>query len=111
MVNDSKQAILKVVSTCLASLKDLQLQEEGQPTPQQDIGALMKMITMDIFGQAALSHDLASCSELLEPSPIGPAFDFMGEELSRRLFNNFRYRVNSIRSQQRSISARNGNEK
>ena len=43
----------------------------------------MKMITIYIFGQAALSRDLGCCQNL-KPSPIAEAFDYMGEVLSRR---------------------------
>lgn len=86
MVNDAKPAILKVVSTFLASLKNIE--QKGQSIPQQDIGALMKMITIDIFGQTALSHDLGCCMKL-EPSNIATAFDYMGLELSKRMMRPF----------------------
>lgn len=82
-LNEAQPEILKVMSVLLASLK-----EHGKPQEaiQRDIGALMKMITIDIFGQTALSRDLGCCSKL-QPSSLAVAFDYLGEELSRRLFN------------------------
>ena len=82
-VSEAQAGILKVMSTFLVSLKTLDEKE----TVQRDISVLMKMITMDIFGQTSLSRDLGCCSKLL-PSPLAIAFDFMGEELSRRLYSS-----------------------
>ena len=82
-VSEAQAEILKVMSTFLASLKTL---DEKLPI-QRDIGALMKMITIDVFGQTALSRDLGCCSKLL-PSPLAIAFDYMSEELSRRLYSS-----------------------
>ena len=81
-LSETQPGILKVMSTLIASLKGL----DGQKPIQRDVGALMKMITIDIFGQTALSRDLGCCNKL-QPSPIAIAFDYMGEELSRRLFS------------------------
>ena len=82
-VSEAQAEILKVMSVVLTSLK-----EQGGPQKsfQRDIGALMKMITIDIFGRTALSRDLGCCSKL-QPSSLAVAFDYLGEELSRRLFN------------------------
>ncbi len=51
-----------------------------------DIEPVMKMITMDIFGQTALSCELGCCSSLTL-SPLAGAFDFLGNELIRRARN------------------------
>ena len=82
-LSEAQPEILKVMSVVLASLKE---QKETQKSFQRDIGALMKMITIDIFGQTALSRDLGCCSNL-QPSSLAVAFDYLGEELSRRMFN------------------------
>ena len=82
-VSEAQAGILKVTSTFLASLKTL---DEKKPI-KRDIAVLMKMITMDVFGETSLSRDLGCCSKLL-PSPLAIAFDYMSEELSRRLFSS-----------------------
>ncbi|KAI2495202.1 cytochrome p450 [Fragilaria crotonensis] len=82
-LNEAQPEILKVMSVLLASLKE---HGNSHEPIQRDIGALMKMITIDIFGQTALSRDLGCCSKL-QPSSLAIAFDYLGEELSRRLFN------------------------
>ena len=81
-VKEAQQGMQKVISTLLTSLKECGV---DQPV-QRDIGALMKMITIDIFGQAALSRDLGCCNKL-QPSPMAVAFDYLGKELSRRLLS------------------------
>ena len=81
-LNETQPRILKAMSTLITSLQQL----GGDQPVERDIGALMKMITIDIFGQTALSRDLGCCQNL-KPSPIAVAFDYMGEELSRRLFS------------------------
>ncbi|KAI2490421.1 cytochrome p450 [Fragilaria crotonensis] len=81
-LNEAQPEILKVMSVLIASLKERGNRNEGI---QRDIGALMKMITMDVFGQTALSRDLDCCSKL-QPSSLAVAFDYLGEELSRRMF-------------------------
>lgn len=45
---------------------------------------LMKMATIDVFGLAALNVDF-QCSTTLEMSPVASAFDFLGQEYTRRL--------------------------
>lgn len=86
-LHEAQPGILKVMSALLASLQDLGNRHEEDKPIQRDIGALMKMITIDIFGQTALSRDLGCC-RTLQPSPIAVAFDFMGDEMSRRMFHS-----------------------
>jgi len=70
------------MKTCLSSLQN----RKSDSHQLIDIGALMKMITMDIFGQTAFHLDFACCRQL-KPSPLAIAFDFMGEEMTRRMFH------------------------
>lgn len=84
VVQDARPAILKVMSTFLSSLKALP--DISKLQQHQNLASLMKMITIDIFGQAALSRDLGCCSKL-EPSKIATAFDYMGSEMFRRIVN------------------------
>lgn len=85
MVDDARLAILKVTSNIISSLKAIDCNNKSF-IPSQDIGALMKMITMDVFGQTALSQNLGCCSKLVL-SPMATAFDFMNQEMTKRLFN------------------------
>lgn len=75
---NSRAAMVDVAQSLVESLKK-------QPQPvEMDIDPLMKMVTMDIFGRTALSCDFGCC-ESLEPSPFAVAFDFLGNDLMRRL--------------------------
>jgi cytochrome P450 len=49
-----------------------------------EIGRLMKLLTMDIFGQTALSKDFGCC-EKLELSPVAAAFEFLTSDMMRRV--------------------------
>jgi cytochrome P450 len=81
-IQESKVGIHKVMKTLLQSLK-----QNEKPLPIEiDIGSLMKMITLDIFGQTALNMDIGCCLRL-KPSPLAVAFDYMGEEMTRRMFH------------------------
>jgi cytochrome P450 len=82
-VDDARSGIRTVMKTCLSSLSNHQSDNHHQPI---DIGAFMKMITMDIFGQTAFHLDFACCRQL-KPSPLAIAFDYMGEEMTRRMFH------------------------
>jgi cytochrome P450 len=49
-----------------------------------DIQEVLKMLTLDIFGQAAL-HDDFGCCEKLEPSKIANTLQFLSTEVMRRM--------------------------
>lgn len=84
-VAEAQAGILMVVSTLLTSLKSRHKDDEN--IVQYDIIGLMKMITIDVFGKTVLSTDLGCC-RTLQPSGLALAFDYMGTELSRRMFQS-----------------------
>jgi cytochrome P450 len=56
-----------------------------------DIEPLMKMVTLDIFGKTALGVDLKSCtSDDLLASPMANAFDYLTEQMMKRLRSPFK---------------------
>jgi cytochrome P450 len=71
----------------------------GARALEADVLPLMKMATLDVFGRTAFSHDFgccaalhrengaAGCAELPSP-PVAAAFDFLTDELSRRLYGD-----------------------
>ena len=78
---NSRAAMVNVTQTLVESL----LRQQQQPLTM-DIVPVMKMITIDIFGRTALSHNFASCDNL-ELSPMAKAFDYLGQDMMRRLRN------------------------
>ena len=50
----------------------------------EDVGQIMRMLTLDIFGQSAL-HTNFGCCESLEPSRVAHAFEFMASDMVRRI--------------------------
>jgi cytochrome P450 len=52
-----------------------------------DLWPIMKMATLDTFGVCALSYDFG-CVKALQSSPIADAFEFMLDELSRRIYRD-----------------------
>lgn len=75
---NSRAAMVDVTQTLVESLL-----RQHQPL-LVDIEPIMKMITMDIFGRTALTHNFASCDNL-KPSPMAKAFDYLGQDMVRRL--------------------------
>ena len=79
--------IVEVADTFVASLQkkiaDNQSRNGGTCGMEVKVDELMKMLTFDIFGRVAFSQDL-ECTKRLTPSPLARAFDFLGEELTRR---------------------------
>jgi cytochrome P450 len=61
------------------------LQQEDEST-EHDIGQLMKMLTLDIFGQSVL-HTNFGCCESLQLSRLAQAFEFLASEMIRRIFS------------------------
>ena len=81
-LTSSRMAMVDVTQTLVDSLKN-------QPQPIEiDIEPVMKMITMDVFGQTALSFDFGCCKNL-EASPFAVAFEFLGRDFLRRLRSPF----------------------
>ena len=85
------KAICRVLDTLLESIteklqqKDSDSDSSSTTALQMDIEALMKMITVDVFGTTALGEDFECCKHL-RPSRIAVAFDYLGREFSDRMF-------------------------
>jgi cytochrome P450 len=78
-----------------------QQQQDSAPSEQDqqhyELGAIMKLLTLDIFGQTAMHADFGCChnhwhsssqSQLPTnptPNPIAKAFDFLASEMMRRM--------------------------
>jgi cytochrome P450 len=92
-VAEAHSGILRVVSTLLSSLR--RTYKDDEDIVQDDILGLMKMITIDVFGQTTLSTDLGCC-RTLQPSRLAVAFDYMGTELSRRMFQSSPWSVTDL---------------
>jgi cytochrome P450 len=113
-VKSSKGIIAGVTQTLIQSIrKRLKLSDMASPgTPLVlDIEPIIKMIAIDIFGKVAFSTDL-DCSVNLEPSPVAIAFDFLGQDLARRMaapiqptnfFYSFPTRANRQHHQARTL--------
>jgi cytochrome P450 len=52
-----------------------------------DLWPILKMATLDTFGVTALSYDFG-CVKALQSSPIAEAFEFLLDELSRRIYKD-----------------------
>lgn len=71
------------------------MEEGGGEWQCEDLLVLMKGLSMDCFGQAALHTEFGSCQHLLNPdrhttttsraAPIGPALDRLTQEMMRRV--------------------------
>ena len=77
-VEHAQHAVLDLCSVLLTALRP----KDGTV---MNVEPLLKMMTIDIFGRTALSRDLQCCATL-QPSNIAKAFDFMGREFTRRLY-------------------------
>lgn len=89
-VANQRRSVIAVTTTLIESLHR-KFREQQQLDPslsylEMDVELLMKMVTMDVFGKAALSTNL-SCCQVLALSPVASAFDFLGHDLTRRLHN------------------------
>lgn len=66
------------------------LQEQDKTTDEininiDDMGRILRSLTIDIFGQSALHTDFGCCRDQLQPSRVMQAFDFMASDMMRRL--------------------------
>ena len=78
------KAITKnVISTLGASLRR-RIQEEQTNSFIIDVLPLLKMVTLDVFGNVAFSHSFGCCTTLQE-SAVAAAFSFLSKDLTRRL--------------------------
>ena len=84
-VLNSKGTVEEVISTLVGSIKRLHLQSSSDEVVL-DIEAVTKMITMDVFGKAAFSKEFGCC-EKLQASEAAEAFQLLGSELAKRIFN------------------------
>lgn len=83
---ESRQTMVDAVHTLVESIKN-RMKETSSSLLEIDVEPLMKMITIDIFGMTALNIDLGCCKNL-KPSPIANAFEFLLEELTKRIFED-----------------------
>lgn len=95
-VQQSRETKVKVITTMVESIQK-RLEDSGQDRLKLELGELMTLYTMDVFGEVAFSIELKSC-EKLKPSPFGKAFDLLGIEWLRRCFSlptpaNFFYSI------------------
>jgi cytochrome P450 len=84
-VHNSKAAVEEVAATFVDSMKRQHLHSPSDSVVL-DVETLTKMVTMDVFGKAAFSTNFGCCDRL-EPSEAVAAFDLLGSELSKRIFN------------------------
>jgi cytochrome P450 len=118
-VQTQQRAILQVTQTLIQSLHkkyhaEQQHHDHDTTTTKSfmelDVEPLMKMVTMDVFGQAALSTDFGCCQHLAS-SPVARAFDFLGHELTRRMYqlsdpSNLYYSIPTRRNLQHAQARR-----
>lgn len=91
-LNESRASMIVVAESLVASLK-AKIKNETLASGSNSTGAietsiepLMKMITIDVFAQSALSVNLGCCQSL-KLSPIAVAFEFLLNELGDRITN------------------------
>ena len=63
------------------------IEANGEKTYNSTILELMKMITQDVFGLAAFSHDFGCCSKL-QLSDFAKAFEFVEDDILDRCLRN-----------------------
>lgn len=80
----SKASMTEVTATMVESIKQRIAQQDGKF--HTEIEPIMKMITLDIFGQAFFSYDFECCANL-KPSPVAELFDIVANDLNARLAN------------------------
>lgn len=83
----AEDAMLHVTETLTASVKD-QIAQSPDKTYECNIEQLMKMVTLDIFGQSALSHDFGT-TKSLESSPLALSFDVLSKNAAKRAETGF----------------------
>jgi cytochrome P450 len=97
---------ISVVKATQGLVDALLLQQQQQQQQQQDsatseqqqqqhyeLGEIMKLLTLDIFGQTAMHADFKCChnhwhqssQSQLQTNPIAEAFDFLASEMMRRM--------------------------
>jgi cytochrome P450 len=78
-----RDAMHQVTQTLVASIHK-RVERDGNF--QCEMEPLMKMLTLDVFGLVAFSHDFGCCREL-ETSALADAFDFLGSDADFRMKN------------------------
>jgi cytochrome P450 family 4 len=81
----SHEAHGRSVVSATQVLVDALLKKAETAAPLQfELGELMKLLTLDIFGQTAMNVNFGCC-ESLQPSLYAAAFDFLASEMMRRM--------------------------
>ena len=80
----SVEIVTDVAQRAARALLD-KIRTTGRPV-RFDVETLNKIITIDIFGLVAFSTDLGGANTL-QRSPIAAAFEYLGDELMRRIRN------------------------
>jgi cytochrome P450 len=81
---------MKAVSLSMVENIQRKIPNQGSSL-ELDVEPLMKMVTLDIFGKTALDVDLKSCtSDDLLASPMANAFDYLTEQMMKRLRSPFK---------------------
>lgn len=75
----------------------------------EDVGQIMKMLTLDIFGQSALWQNFGCC-ETLQSSRVAEAFAFMTHDMMRRLLNDILNLVSHMCSVPTATNQKNSGE-
>ena len=73
----------KLIMKTTQQLVDTLLLEQNDDRPRE-IGEIMKMLTLDCFGQAALHKDFGCCSAL-QLTQVAVSFEFLANEMMRRM--------------------------
>lgn len=102
VVEGYRRDVVKVTKNLLKSLllelryynKD-EDKDENNNTTCFDFLEGMQMVTMDVFGRTFLSCDFGCCKHL-QLSPIASAFQFLSEDVRRRLYHHPLNLANSI---------------
>ena len=79
-----RDAMTQVTKTVIASIQE-RIAQDG--SFQMEMEPLMKMITLDVFGLAAFSHDFGCCKDLAT-TPLTAAFDNLSKDADFRMKNN-----------------------
>ena len=78
------QIAIRVATETLVKQLKKKILEDSERSVKLDISQVMKMLTFDAFGHAALHVDFECCKNL-QLSRIGKEFEFLSNELMRRI--------------------------
>ena len=81
------QRIAQITTQTLVDNIKAKIRDSDGPIRVDSIENLMKMITIDVFGKAAFSHDFGSCAAL-HLCPFASAFEYMEKDILDRCNNN-----------------------